>query len=104
MCRGFGSKRKACESKVNYILFGAEALGERYYNRLKNDHNIIAFVDNSPEKQGQQLLSLDILPPSQITSIDVGVIITTNRNIRASLIRQIFDMGIKSFYMPTENL
>ena len=88
---------------MKFVLFGTGEPGARHYNRLKSEYNIVCFADNDPGKQGRKLLSLDIINPNDIAELGLSVIISAGFHIRLQIIKQLFDMGVKCFYIPEDN-
>jgi len=83
---------------MKYALFGAGTLGERYYNLLKDKYDIACFVDNDIKKHGKEYLSLGVISPASLLESGLAVIIASAHVIDIML--QLFDMGIKVFYLP----
>ena len=88
---------------MRFVLFGAGELGERYYNRLKDVYDIVCFSDNDTRKHGQKLLSLDIVNPNMIAELGLSVIISSKLQYRLEIIKQLFSMGIKEFYVLNDS-
>ena len=85
-------------------MFGAGLLGERYYSLLRDDYNIICFADNDINKQGKKLFSLDIICPEEITKLGLSVIIACKYQNCLEIIRQLFEIGVKEYYVPNGSI
>lgn len=57
------------QPKTSIVLFGASVGGRRGYQHLKDRRNILAFCDNSPQKQGTQLCGKPVMAPAQAVQL-----------------------------------
>lgn len=80
----------------NVFLFGASKLGELAHSALKTKYNIVGFIDNDYQKQGDILCNVKIHNPKILENLlDVYVIISSMYDIE--IVGQLFEMGIKKF-------
>lgn len=84
---------------MKYVLYGAGLIGKMFYDHLKNKYDIVCFADRSQEKQGQMYLGLDVIPPEKIIETGLTVIISVGWNLQFEIMRYLFEMGIKEFYI-----
>ena len=45
---------------MKVIIFGADRLGIDFYFEIKEKEEVVAFVDNSYEKQGKEILGIEV--------------------------------------------
>ncbi|MFD2331506.1 CDP-glycerol glycerophosphotransferase family protein [Cohnella sp. GCM10020058] len=83
---------------MKFVIFGAGTLGKAYYTLLKDEYDIVCFADNNFEKHGTKLLDLLIINPEGIINRGLEVIITSNYHLEIA--QQLYDMGIKEFFIP----
>ncbi|MBT0584942.1 nucleoside-diphosphate sugar epimerase/dehydratase [Alteromonas oceanisediminis] len=78
--------------KADAFVFGAGVLGAQAYEALKDQYNVLGFVDNDLVKQGSTLKNLPVYPPTQILpSEDALVFIASEfyEQIRRQLIDEL---------------
>jgi hypothetical protein len=85
---------------MKFALLGAGKLGERYYNLLKDEYDIVCFADNDPDKQGTQYQSLDVVSPSKALEDGLNVIVAFMHENIIDLVKQLFNTGIKKLHIP----
>jgi len=83
---------------MGYALFGAGKLGKKYFELLKDEYNIVFFIDNDPKKQGQQFSTRDVLAPESAIKMDFDIIITSAFHLEIA--QQLFELGVKEFFIP----
>lgn len=77
------------------VLFGASKRGQVAYDKLKDDINIVAFVDNDKNKQGTNFCGLKIYNPEILKDNDYNVIISSMYDIE--IVKQLIEYGVKKF-------
>ena len=72
------------------IIFGAGVAGQRVFNNLQNEQNIVGFADNDVRKQTSEFLGLPVYSLQQIKNFDGKIIIASEfyEQIRKTLIEQ----------------
>ena len=78
------------------VLFGFGRQGKKMYSTLNSDFNIVAIVDNSPEKQGKKIDDHIILSFDQAKSFLHGykIIVTTSQYYYQSIREQLAAEGL----------
>jgi len=61
--------------KKNIIIFGCGNSGQDTYNYIKDNFNIVAFIDNNKELHNTYMLNIKILNPSEINLITFDFIV-----------------------------
>lgn len=56
---------------IKAIVFGAGGTGKRVYNMIKNEVEMVCFVDNDPQKQGGYCEELEIRKPSFLAKLEL---------------------------------
>ena len=77
------------------VLFGASKRGQVAYDKLKDDNNIVAFVDNDKNKQGTNFCGLKVYNPEILKDNDYNVIISSMYDIE--IVKQLIEYGVKKF-------
>lgn len=87
--------KKMCE-KEEYFLFGAGDLGLKSYHILKNELNIIGFIDNDEKKWESNKYEKPVLPLIE-AKIDkkTGIILTPGQMQRMSIYHELTSKGYK---------
>ena len=78
------------------VIFGFGRQGKKMYQTLKKDFDIVAIVDNSPEKQGKQMEGYTILSFDQASSLlrQYKVIVTTSQYYYQAIRDQLHSVGL----------
>lgn len=84
--------------KKKVLLFGASELGKVALELLKEEYNILYFVDNDINKDGIEFCGITILYPQKISEIIFDKVIITSQ-YRAEIAEQLYCMGIKNIYI-----
>jgi len=92
---------QAYDKKPRAIIFGAGLYGEKVFNAMSAQLEIIAFADNDSQKHGQLKLNLPILSPDQcIPSKDESLLIifvaVNNEDVRNLIIEQLENSGFQA--------
>ncbi len=100
MLQSWGIERlTACDS--NFVIFGAGKLGsyDSYILRMsKFAERLVGLVDNAPEKWGQEMHGLKILPPTALLDecADCTILVSPlSPDIQRKICDQLLQMGIK---------
>lgn len=84
--------------KKKVLLFGASELGKVALELLKEEYNILYFVDNDINKDGIEFCGITILYPQKISDIIFDKVIITSQ-YSAEIAEQLYCMGIKNIYI-----
>lgn len=78
------------------VIFGFGRQGKKMYQTLKKDFDIVAIVDNSPEKQGKQIDEYTILSFDQASSLlrQYKIIVTTSQYYYQAIRQQLHSIGL----------
>lgn len=76
------------------IIFGAFITGEKAFQMMRSQYEIIAFSDNCRDYHGKKLFDIPIIPPEIISSLQADLVVIASRNHYAEIARQLTDMGI----------
>lgn len=79
------------------VLFGSSKMGEIAYEKLKDNYNIAAFVDNDKNKQGTNFCGLNVYNPEILKDNNYNVIISSMYDIE--IVKQLIEYGIKGFFL-----
>ncbi len=82
------------------FLFGAGIIGEETFKILEDEgyYNILAFVDNDPNKAGKTLHEKKIVSADYIKNYkDIPVIIAVSPQYNDEITKQLDELGIKSY-------
>lgn len=80
------------------VLFGTGSSGEKAYNRMKNQYEILYFCDNNSEKWGSFFCGLEIVPPDSLKTINsVHVVIASMYAFEIA--EQLSQLGIRNYSM-----
>lgn len=83
--------------KDSIILFGASSLGQVAYTALKDQFNVVSFVDNDPQKWGSQFNGIKVISPNQINELkEIPMIIITS-SFKNEIAHQLREMGIRHY-------
>ena len=61
--------------KSKVVIFGAGGTGQRVYNLIKDEVNVLGFVDNDPEKWGSSYDSKIIMNPKKLCELEYDIIV-----------------------------
>lgn len=84
--------------KKKVLLFGASELGKVALELLKEEYNILYFVDNDINKDGIEFCGITILYPQKISEIIFDKVIITSQ-YSSEIAEQLYCMGIKNIYI-----
>lgn len=77
------------------VIFGTGKLYEKWKNKLREDVQVIAFLDNSPQKIGKELDGKPILMPSELTKLSYDCILILSAYVD-EMRKQLRDLGISA--------
>ena len=96
------------KKKTNFYLFGAGDYGHQFLNEIKNEINIVGFIDNSKTKQGKDFNGIRCYSLDQIErNLETGIIVTMSQIARVEPIEQLKKSGYeerKDFFVIEEFL
>ncbi len=94
------------KQKEEIILFGYGKIGKILYPRIKNEYDIIGWVDNNPDVWGESYSGGVISPPDIISGFDGKIVIATSHLVSLEIISQVKGLGISDhqIYRGTSNL
>lgn len=85
--------RKMQEKDLFYI-FGAGDYGRQLYQIMKGEITVAGFVDNNPDKQGQELYGQMIYKLSEIKrGRNIGIILAVSQFSRSAVVKQLQEAG-----------
>ncbi len=87
------------------VLFGAGFYGDRGYYKLKNDTEIVNYIDNDSKKNGKKLHGIKIIGVEELKRImndELTVIITSQ--YYSDIAEQLCSIGIKEYYVMLDGL
>ena len=76
------------------ICFGAGEGAKRFFDKITEEYEVIAFADNQKSKQGEMLLGRKIISPEKIKDYQFDYILITSSLGIYSMPKQLADMGI----------
>lgn len=83
------------------VLFGAGFYGDAAYYKLKNFVDILYYVDNSVEKAGKYLHGVEVITIEKLQKVieeqEIEIIISSQYH--AEIAKQLYGIGIKSYYV-----
>ncbi|OGI00321.1 MAG: hypothetical protein A2Y25_01680 [Candidatus Melainabacteria bacterium GWF2_37_15] len=84
----------------NIALLGAGRYGKVALEQLKKkNYNIICFLDNSPEKQGNEIAGIPVVSPNSDILDSVDLIITTIRGINPEITVDLPSISFDQWYV-----
>lgn len=78
---------------MKILLFGASLGGQNFIKNHANDYEILAIIDNDPNKHGKLLNNIVIISPDEIQNYDYDKIIVTSMYVD-SISKQLSELGI----------
>lgn len=78
---------------MKVLLFGASIGGQNFIKNHKDDYEILAVIDNDPNKQGKLLENIEIIPPNKIHKYSYDKIIVTSMFV-TSISKQLKELGV----------
>lgn len=83
------------KQKKGFYLFGAGDYGRQFFNIIKDEINILGYVDNNPLKQGMDWDGLSCMPLEKVAFVtgETAFIITVSQMQRGAIIKQMKDAG-----------
>ena len=85
----------------NVVIFGASTFGEKVFRSLSERDNITAFSDNDKNKHGSLFCGVRVISPATLSQSDEYDIVIASM-YHLDIAAQLFDMGIKRFYLSHE--
>lgn len=92
-------KLPKCKKKEKVFIFGTGSGGYYFYNVIKNQKNVIGFLDNNNLKHGTIFCGKSIFNPSVISSLDFDKII-----IASDYYREIFQQLTEELGIPKQRI
>lgn len=79
----------------NIVIFGASKYGEKVFNYFKDKENIKInyFCDNNQDKQHNQFLGINVIPPNELLNIDIDEIVIAS-SYESEIKEQLLKLGI----------
>lgn len=78
---------------MQVIIFGTGQLYQQMKDRLRNDIEILAFIDNNPSKWGEKLNGIEIKSPQDITNMEYDFVFTLSI-YQKEMYNQLINMGV----------
>lgn len=88
------SPSSALVKNQKILVFGSGQAAERFFEVFQHDYQILAFIDNDQNKQGQYLKGLPIISPSKIESFSFDVIYIASQYYREIYRQLIQDLAV----------
>lgn len=88
------------------VIFGTEKIGIDFYFDIRKDEDVIAFIDNNIEKQGKEVLGIEIFPVDRLLELEFDRVYIASLFHCKKMEAQIIELGIsksKIFFSPVEN-
>ncbi len=89
------------------VIFGAGKAGERALRSLSPHEEVIAFMDNDPEKQGTEHCGIKVVSPAELSALScdcVRIASDRSREIYAQLLRSGWPEGLLEIdYSPSND-
>lgn len=85
------------------VIFGADRLGIDFYFEVRKEEEVIAFVDNAPGKQGQEILGIQIIPAEKLICLEFDRIYIASQYHHKEITVQVKELGVpedKISYVP----
>ena len=87
---------KEIEKKKRFYMFGAGDYGKQFLNIFKNEIEIIGYIDNNPQKQGNVINGYKCISLEEIEhSKGIGIVITMSQIARVRPIEQLIKAGYR---------
>ena len=88
---------KYWEDLKDIVIFGFGRQGKKMYSTLNRDFNIVAIVDNSPQKQGKKIDEYTILSFEQAEELlhKYKIVVTTSQYYYQDIRKQLGKAGLK---------
>lgn len=83
--------------KENIVLFGASTMGIIAYENLKEEYNIVYYLDNDKDKWGTKLESIIVNSPDMIMFLSSKYEIVITSQYHISIAHQLIKAGVKKF-------
>ena len=88
------------ESKKAFYLFGAGDYGRQFYKAFHDEVEIKAFLDNSADKQGNNIIFAERQVPcislkEAVVNEEVGIIVTMSQIARTDAVAQLLEEGYR---------
>lgn len=82
----------------NIMLFGASKLGKIAFDYLKDDYNIVGFLDNDEKKWGKEFCGVKINSPQELCCHNDFVILICSE-YHVYIAKQMMESGIRQFWV-----
>lgn len=91
--------------KDKIIIFGCGEYGEEAYDITHNNHNILYFADNNPDKISNRLHGIEIIDGGKIKEYkteNVDVLVAVRNHLEID--KQLISLGIEDYYLIEEGI
>lgn len=85
---------------MQYIIFGASNFGKDVYEKIKDDHDIVAFCDNDKNKWNKKINGVKVISTNELLNYNAYVIVASMYHIE--IVMQLISYGIFSFYVYSD--
>jgi hypothetical protein len=87
--------RHAAPTGLRVGIFGTGAAGMKVWEAIAEleDADVVWFADNSPQRQGQSLLWVDVIPPADIPSRRHDAVVVGSMS-REPILKQLVGLGV----------
>lgn len=86
----------------NVIIFGIAGTGQKIYNQIKKEENVIYFTDNNEKMWGNEYDGIKIISPQELPKIDFDYIHIGSMCGLKAISEQLKDMGIPKYKLKND--
>jgi len=86
--------KKICE-KQKYLLFGAGDLGVKSYRILKDEIDIVGFIDNDEKKRYSNAYEIPVITLNDVKIDKIGIIVTPGQMQRRGIYKELLSKGYR---------
>lgn len=86
----------------NVIIFGTAGTGQKIYNKVKNEENVIYFTDNNEKLWGSEYDGIKIINPQELMRVDFDYIHIGSMCGMKAISKQLEAMGIPKYKLRND--
>jgi hypothetical protein len=79
------------------VVFGASPNSKKLYDRIREEHEIILFVDNDRSKIGGMIEGISVAAPEEILKVEFDEVIVTSNTAMYIIQNQLLEMGVERY-------
>lgn len=87
------------------VIFGADKLGVELYFEIREEEEVVAFIDNNPDKQGKEILGIKVFSAEKLLDLVFDTIYIASSKVYIDISNQVEQMGIpksKISFLPVQ--